>query len=185
MTLSPDASEIAFPLPGVQFDPVEITQSYKEFLARVPARSAAAADPDGYGLTHRRNAPDPWLDAGEGQFDQITGRKRFEEEEFSEFNEQCRDLVFYDIYQSVPFRIGRMRLITLHPVDLYHMHTDSTRKAHVAIETNEDCRLCFRTGLTYHVPVDGRVHVFDTTVPHFAFNAGESDRVHLVMSILD
>lgn len=176
-------TDVAFPLPDLQFDPARIVADYERFLARVPAYDGPGEDP-GYGLTHRRGQ-DPWRDAALGQFDQSTGQKRYEEEEFSEFNEQCSDLVFHDIVRGMPFKIGRVRLITLNPVDIYHMHVDSTRKAHVAIVTNEDTRFLFRTGLTYHVPVDGRVHVFDTTTPHSAYNAGPADRVHLVMSIID
>ncbi|HET8682686.1 MAG TPA: aspartyl/asparaginyl beta-hydroxylase domain-containing protein [Micromonosporaceae bacterium] len=185
MTSTVSENSIAFPLPGLRFDPAAIKAAYREFLARVPDAPAGSSLSTGLGLTHRPGVDDPWRDAGIGQFDQSTGRKRYEEDEFSEFNQACRDLVFYDIYRSMPFRVGRMRLITLSPVDMYHMHTDSTRKAHVAIDTNEDCRLFFRTGLTYHVPEDGRVHVFDTRTHHSAYNAGQTDRVHLVMSIID
>ncbi|MGW5049846.1 aspartyl/asparaginyl beta-hydroxylase domain-containing protein [Actinokineospora sp. NPDC004072] len=176
-------AEVAFPLPDLRFDPARVVADYERFLARVPAYTGPGEDP-GHGLTHRPGQ-DPWRDAALGQYDQATGRKRYEETEFTEFNEHCRDLVFHDIVRAVPFAVGRVRLITLNPVDIYHMHTDSTRKAHVAIVTNEDARLLFRTGQTYHVPVDGRVHVFDTTTPHSAYNAGPADRVHLVMSIID
>ncbi len=178
---SPD---VAYALDGLAFDPRRIRSDYQELLRRAPAYAGLGTDP-GLGLTHRPGAPDPWRDAAIGQFNPVTGAKRYEEEEFSSFQDGCRDLVFFEIYRCVPFRVGRMRLITLDPADIYHMHTDSTRKAHVAVETNEDCRLLFRTGQTYRVPLDGRVHLIDTRTPHSAYNAGEQSRVHLVLSVLD
>lgn len=178
------AHPVAYALPDIGFDASAIVRDYQTFLSRVPAYTGEGDDP-GYGLTHRKGVADPWRDAALGQYDQVTGQKRYEEEEFSEFNEQCLDLVFHDIVKSMPFKVGRTRLITLNPVDIYHMHVDSTRKAHVAIVTNEHSRFLFGSGLTYHVPVDGRVYVFDTKTPHSAYNAGSGDRVHLVMSIID
>ncbi len=184
MTLTPEITDVAHTLPGLAFDAEAIREAYREFVARAPAHTGPGPDP-GFGLTHRRDAADPWRDAAVGQFDPVTGEQRYAEEEFCCFLDACRDLVFHDIYRAVPFRVGRMRLITLDPVDIYHMHVDATRKAHVAVETDEDCRLLFRTGFTYHVPTDGRVHVLDTRTPHSAYNAGAAPRVHLVMSILD
>ncbi|WP_329620190.1 aspartyl/asparaginyl beta-hydroxylase domain-containing protein [Streptomyces sp. NBC_01255] len=183
-TVGPELLEL---VPGLQFDHEELAKAYQQYIERVPM-PASGKEEDRLrrlGLTHRVGAEDPWRDAGNGQYDQETGEKNFEEAEFSVFNEELEDTYFHEIYKSLPFRPGRMRLVTLHPGEIYHMHTDHSRVAHMSIQTNEDCRLLFRTGHTYHVPTDGRIHILNTKLHHSAYNAGGSDRVHLTMTLAD
>ncbi|MGI5500370.1 aspartyl/asparaginyl beta-hydroxylase domain-containing protein [Lentzea sp. CA-135723] len=175
-------------VPGLQFDPEKITEAYQQVVDRVPVTDPA--NPEHrlrrLGLTHRRDAQDPWHDAGNGQFDQATGQKNFEEADFGFFNEELKDTYFYEIYQSLTFQIGRMRLVALHPSEIYHMHTDASRVAHMAIKTNEDARLLLRrNGETYHVPTDGRIHILNTKLHHSAYNAGGDTRIHLTMTIVE
>jgi hypothetical protein len=176
---------LEYTIPGIAFDPAEIQRAYSAVLARVPAAPSGRAEDQlrNLGFTHRANAADPWRDAGVAQFDQ-TGTKRYEEEEFAFFNEALQDTYFYHIYRSLPFRTGRMRLVTLQPNGIDPMHSDVSVVAHIAIVTNEDCRFLYRNGSTYFVPVDGRIRVFDTTQPHSAYNAGRTERVHLTMTVL-
>ncbi len=174
-------------VPGVVFDTEEILRAHQQFLDRVPPAPSGRPE-DRFrrlGLTHRAGAADPWRDAGTGQFDQTTGEKRFEEAEFTVFNQALEDTYFHHIYQSLPFRTGRVRLVTLSPGDLYHMHSDASRVAHLAITTNEDSRFLYRSGGTHHVPVDGRIRVFNTRLPHSAYNAGQTDRIHLTMTVVE
>jgi len=135
-------------------------------------------------LTHRPGATDPFYDGNQSQFDQL-GRKVYREDLFTVFNEELRDTYFWTVYRSLPFRIGRMRLIVLPPATIYRMHRDATKRAHLAITTNPDCRLTWRDGNSFHVPADGSVYVTDTTIEHTAYNAGRSERVHLVMSMVE
>lgn len=60
-------------------------------------------------------------------------------------------------------------------------------RLHMAIETNE---LCFNGGwdenekeFKFHIPADGHVWFINTGVKHFAFNNGDTPRIHLVMSV--
>jgi hypothetical protein len=158
-------------VPGLVVDRVPVTD---------PARPEDRLN--GLGLTHRAGAADPWHDAGTGQFDRRTGARNFEEKEFCCFNGELKDTYFHHIYRSLPFRVGRMRLVALHPGEINHVHAETSRVAHLAITTNEDCRLLFRTGDTYYVPLDGRVHLLDTTRHHSAYNAGATIRIHLTMA---
>lgn len=179
--------DLEYVVPGIELDPHELAHAYQEYLDRVP--DAPSGRPEDrlrkLGLTYRPGAADPWRDAGTGQFDQVTGEKRFEEWEFSEFNEALRDTYFHHLYRSLPFRAGRIRLVALEPSDIYPMHTDASRVAHVAIQTNEDSRFLYRAGTTHHVPVDGRIHVFNTRKPHSAYNAGTTVRIHITMTLVD
>ncbi len=174
-------------VPDLEFDPEAIQEAYREYLERVP-ESPSGRPEDRYrrlGLTHRDGAEDPWRDAGTGQYDQETGLARFAESDFTQFNEALRDTYFHSVFQSLPFRVGRMRLVALEPSEIYHMHTDASRVAHLAITTNEDARFLYRSGGTHHVPVDGRIRVFNTRQPHSAYNAGATSRVHLTMTLVE
>lgn len=178
---------LRYVVPGLEFDPALIQEAYRDYLERVP-QSPSGRPEDRYrrlGLTHRPGAADPWRDAGTGQYDQETGLARFEEAEFSEFNEELAGSYFHEIHRSLPFRVGRMRLVALEPSEIYHMHTDASRVAHIAVTTNEDSRFLYRSGSTHHVPVDGRIHVFNTKMPHSAYNAGSTSRVHLTMTLVE
>jgi hypothetical protein len=178
---------LEYEVPGLEFAPELIHEAYRQYLERVP-ESPSGRPEDRYrrlGLTHREGAQDPWRDAGTGQYDQETGLARFAESEFTQFNEELKDTYFYHVYRSLPFRIGRMRLVALEPSEIYHMHSDASRVAHLAVTTNEDCRFLYRSGSTHHVPVDGRVRVFNTRLPHSAYNAGTSSRVHITMTLVE
>lgn len=183
-TIDPELVEI---VPGLELSHDKLAEAYQQYLDRVPVPPSGKPE-DRFrrlGLTHRPNAEDPWRDAGAGQFNQETGEKYFEESEFSLFNAELEDTYFHEIYRSLPFRPGRIRLVTLRPGEIYHMHTDASRVAHMAIRTNEDSRLLFRSGHTYHVPTDGRVHILNTIRHHSAYNAGATDRVHMTMTLAE
>jgi len=99
-----------------------------------------------------------------------------------------------DIYQTtslaglvekLPFPFSIMRLSVLPPSTIISMHTDASCHAQLAITTNEDCFVAARTGETRHVPVDGKLYVISTTLPHTAFNASSEERIHLSISIYD
>ena len=183
-TIDPELVEV---VPGLELSHDKLVEAYQEYLERVPMPASGKPE-DRFrrlGLTHRPHAEDPWRDAGSGQFNQETGGKYFEEREFSLFNEELKDTYFFEVFNSLPFRPGRVRLVTLRPGEIYHMHTDASRVAHMALQTNEDSRLLFRSGHTYHVPTDGRVHILNTIRHHSAYNAGGTDRVHMTMTLAD
>lgn len=60
-------------------------------------------------------------------------------------------------------------------------------RLHMAIETNEGCTNSWRmpdgTIETCHIPADGSVWFVNQGIPHWAANAGDRDRVHLIMSV--
>src|SRR5690606_14930882 len=99
-----------------------------------------------------------------------TNQKLFLERDFSIFNPDFMDTRFYDVYQRMPFKVGRMRLNLLPPLTVFTMHRDSAPRAHIALTTNPDCFLTSGDGQTHHIPADGNVHIFDTQLPHTAFN---------------
>lgn len=136
-------------------------------------------------FTHRPGAADPFRDGAETQYDLTTGRRRFAEAEFSTFNDQLKDTGFYELYQKLPFTVGRMRVRSLAPGKAMTMHADTSPRAHVALVTNPFCYLTTADGQMHHVPADGNVYVFDTRLEHTAFNASEQPRLQLAIALAD
>ncbi|MBF6063535.1 aspartyl/asparaginyl beta-hydroxylase domain-containing protein [Nocardia terpenica] len=135
-------------------------------------------------LTHRPGAVDPLADGLESQF-APDGTLRYLESEFCCFNDDFADTYFATVWRSVRalYPVGRMRLMIVGPQQIYRMHADATKRAHLAIHTDPDAFLVGPDGHGHHVPADGRLRVFDTRLRHTAFNAGTTQRVHLTISM--
>lgn len=133
-------------------------------------------------LTSRPGAQEPLRD-GEGN---LLGRGA--ETDFTVFNREFEGTVFEDIYRTVPYRLGRVRLMALPPRSCYSFHQDSEPRLHIAIVTNPQAFLLLDAGgnnlKRLHLPADGRLWWVDTRKIHSAMNAGEELRVHLVASII-
>lgn len=168
------------------FDVNLLRSAYEEVKARVePMVGDRSGDPlTCISLTHRPDATDRLAD--ESQF-APEGTLRYLERELCCFNEDFADTYFAVVHQamSAVLPVGRMRLMIVRPGRVYRMHADATKRAHLAIHTDPEAFLVGPTGRGHHVPVDGRVRVFDTRLRHTAFNAGSAERVHVVMSVAD
>ncbi len=171
---------------GLRFDPATIVEAYESVRGLVAPGEAARGEDRlrGISLTHRAGAREPLYDGNESQFN-AQGQKVYHEADFAEFHDAFKGTYFWHIYQSLPFRVGRARLLVLPPLTIYGMHCDGTRRAHIAVSTNPGCRLVSQTGVTFHVPVDGQLYVADTQRAHTAYNAGSTERVHLVFAMAD
>jgi hypothetical protein len=170
------------------FDPRKLLAEYHNIVKRHAIRESLRKDGStlrSISLTHRPGASEPLYDGNNTQYDPATDTKLFLESDFTEFNEAFRKTSFYEIYCGVPFRVGRMRLNLLPPLTVFAMHRDSAPRAHVALDTNKDCFLTSGDGQAHHVPADGNVYVFDTTLPHTALNASGVERIHLTMSLAE
>lgn len=168
------------------FNMEDLVRDCQALVSRYSIRSTPRADGStlrSISLTHRPNAEEPVYDGNNTQFDPKTNARLFEERDFSIFNNEMKHTVFYEIYKSMPFKVGRMRLNLLTPLTVFAMHRDSAPRAHIAIVTNPYCFLACGSGEGYHIPADGNVYVFDTTAPHTAYNASNIDRFHLTMSL--
>lgn len=78
-----------------------------------------------------------------------------------------------------------MRINLLPELTVFSMHRDSAPRAHMAIVTNPSCFLVSGDASVHHVPADGKMHIFDTTTPHTAFNASREARFHLTIALAD
>lgn len=165
-----------------------LVKDYYEILGSHTVRATSRAEGStlrSISLTHRPRAVDPIYDGNNTQFNPETNEKLFLERDFTEFNEDFKGTAFYEVWQKMPFRVGRMRLNLLLPLTVYSMHRDSAPRAHIALVTNPNCFLTSDDAQTHHIPADGNVHIFDTTMPHTAYNASRQDRIHLTMALAD
>jgi len=73
----------------------------------------------------------------------------------------------------------RTRVLLLKPKVCYTIHTDSSKRIHIPIYTNEKCWLIVNKDII-HLPADGNYYEIDTTQEHTALNGSPEDRVHIV-----
>jgi hypothetical protein len=166
-------------------DVARIREDYQRALGLCALRETPRRDGStlrSFSLTHRPRAKDPLHDGNNTQYAPDNSRL-FEEADFTEFNPAFEDTIFYEIYRSMPFSVGRMRLNFLPERTVFPMHRDSATRAHIALKTNENCFLMSGDAQAHHVPTDGNTYIFDTKLPHTALNASREDRIHLTMAV--
>lgn len=105
------------------------------------------------------------------------------EEDFTYFNTEFTDTIFWEIFNSFPHKMGRMRLMKVPAKKCYWMHNDPGMvRYHFAVDTNQDCFILYRDHGHYHIPADGVCYRMNTDEHHTAVNASIEDRIHLVIS---
>jgi hypothetical protein len=145
------------------------------------------------GLTHRQSATNKWLDASGGGKDNQAGKL---ETDFTVWNEELPNYLI-ELVNSLAkehnFTPGRVRIMRLMPKTGLMMHQDSEQRYHLAITTNIGCFICTPTTVGpledyqvrgYHIPADGHFYKIDTTVHHFVYNSGNTERIHLVINAI-
>lgn len=137
-------------------------------------------------LTHRSESNQTPQEGSGSLFEHSTGSWKAYEKDFRFFNEEFKNTYFYEIYREMQKRtngaIGRVRLMRLPPKVCYSLHRDSTIRFHLALVSNPQAFLLFAPAELISIPVDGSVYAVDTRRAHSAFNGGDEDRIHLVMS---
>ncbi len=143
------------------------------------------------GLNHRQNCSNPWLDAAGGYRDNQSYKK---ESDFNVWNDKI-PINFVNLIKSVTkenkVNYGRVRIMRLMPKTGLSYHFDTEKRIHLAITTNPGCFIFSKSDegsefqtQGYHIPADGNFYMVDTTMPHFVYNAGRTERVHLVINCL-
>lgn len=145
------------------------------------------------GLRHRPEAEHKWLDASGGAKDNQHGKA---ETDFSVWHESVPDYLtdcVNTLAKKYNFTIGRVRIMRLMPKTGLMMHQDTEQRYHLAITTNIGCFICTPTTVDpledcqvkgYHIPADSHFYKVDTTVYHFVYNSGDTERVHLVINAI-
>lgn len=118
-------------------------------------------------------------------YEDIHNTQYFDRENEAVLQPVYKETILSDLVSKLPFPFSIIRLSVLPPSSVIAMHTDAACHAQLAITTNQDCFVAARSGETKHVPVDSRLYVFSTTLPHTAFNASLEERIHMSISIFN
>ncbi len=107
---------------AANFDVERLVEDYRTILDSYAIKSSPRADGStlhSISLTHRPDATEPVYDGNNTQYNPTSDEKLFLEKDFSVFNEDFGDTIFYEIYRQAPFNIGRMRLNLLPPLTVF------------------------------------------------------------------
>lgn len=136
------------------------------------------------GLTHSTKdltEEEKILESTGSIMDRETKVRKFNETDFTVFNEKFRNTSLYEIYRSIP-NIGRFRIMTMAGPKCYTIHNDITQRYHYVIETNKDCLFLFPSiRQQFHIPADGNLYKVDTRYRHTFVNGSWGRRIHLVL----
>lgn len=124
---------------------------------------------------------------GQADWDSSTGSRIGQAED--QWDKLHPDLVgtwWEDFFKSLPFKVYRARLLTMHPRSCYSIHVDDNPRLHIAIKTHKQARFIFTDPpVLKHIPADGYIWWVDTRQEHSAMNGSMEDRVHLVMCLVN
>ena len=106
----------------------------------------------------------------------------------SDFSVLCTvfyNTAFEEVYNLLKskYNIGRLRLMKSKPKTCLTWHTDTTKRLHYPISTQEGCLMIIGDEVK-HLP-ENTWWLTNTLVKHTALNASMEDRIHLVASVLD
>lgn len=164
---------------NIQIDLSRLQQDFWKFVDDI-----GFTESNQVGLTHRpghANFPDEGV--GSLVNKSVGSGKYAEEWDYTEFVNEMKHTYMYEIWKTMPFGIGRMRLVKLPPFKCMSFHSDTEKRWHIAIETNPNTFFFFEGMEAHQIPADGYVYKMDATVKHTVFNAHpEKTRYHLVMS---
>ena len=108
------------------------------------------------------------------------------EEEYTEVCSQFKNTYIEEVYNIIKsqWKIGRMRFLMKPPRSCLSWHRDPEKRIHIPIITNPGCRMVIEDE-SYHMPADGSVYITDNSKYHNFFNGGETDRLHLVSTLIE
>ncbi len=120
---------------------------------------------------------DPFLSA--------TGKLKNNTDEkiYSTLNILFQGTIFEDIIKK--HGLYRSRLMWAYPKTCYSLHKDKTKRIHIPLITNDNCKFLFPgTVELVHLPV-GYSYIVDTTKVHSFCNFSEKSRLHFIGCIDD
>lgn len=110
-----------------------------------------------------------------------------QETDFTHFLDEFKETYLFEAYSklSEDYRLGRVRIMSLHPKSCYSFHIDKFPRLHLAIFSEEGMCGMIHDNRVYEVPCNGTVYRVDTTARHTAFNTSfKLSRTHLVADIV-
>lgn len=121
----------------------------------------------------------------DGNYREVEREKKVDESLYTELIEEVKGTYFESIYErlSEHFKVGRLRLLLLEPRNCLSYHRDPEPRLHLPLLTNPGC-LFITDNFCTHLPADGTVYYTNTVRYHTALNGGESNRIHLVATVI-
>ena len=175
----------------IEFDIKRLQKESDELLSRVPWNHHVVK-----GLCMNQIPGDPGSTAGwklRGLYytkpdytgKEIIRERKVDESKYTEFCKEYSGTYFEEIHKELSERwiIGRMRLLLLEPRTCLSYHRDPEPRLHMAVDTNPGAFLVIDDE-QFNIPADGSVWFTDTTNYHTAYNGGETNRIHLIMTYL-
>ncbi len=124
---------------------------------------------------------------GQADWDSSTGSRIGQpEDQWDKLHPDLAGTWWEDFFNSLPFKVYRARLLTMHPRSCYSIHVDDNPRLHIAIKTHRQARFIFtEPPVLKHIPADGHIWWVDTRKEHSAMNGSMEDRIHLVMCLVN
>ena len=115
--------------------------------------------------------------------------KRLNKVDETQYTELCKPFkgtYVEEIYAEISqrWKIGRFRFLMKPPRSCLSWHRDPEKRLHIPIITNPGCRMVIEDE-SFHMPANGSLYITDNTKYHNFFNGGETDRIHLVGTLLE
>ncbi len=85
----------------------------------------------------------------------------------------------YDKFSEVGISLERGRILKAVSGHRHNNHFDYDIRIHLPVFTNSECKMVYGDN-TYHMDADGYLYLINGFRLHHFYNAGETDRVHLV-----
>lgn len=122
----------------------------------------------------------------DADYREVQREEHVDEGMYTELIPEIKNTYFETVYNDLSeyFTLGRMRLLLLEPRNCLSYHRDPEPRLHLPILTNPGC-LFIADHFCAHLPADGTVYYTNTLRYHSALNGGESNRIHLVTTVLD
>jgi hypothetical protein len=149
-------------------------------------------------LKSRPGAENPFMDGIGSLYNRNMYGNQQPEGAFTEWNLPLDNYTRQQIEQLAReqnFVVGRARFMRLNPKTGLSVHSDTTVRYHLVLQTNPRSYFAHNTlehstdpavpsveGRFYHLPADGHWYRVDTTQVHWVYNGGTTERVHLVIS---
>lgn len=145
------------------------------------------------GLNYRPGAEDPWHDAAGSLYDKETKKYIDTDLNFTMWNvfPQFLSDELQKLYSMEQFKPGRVRFMRLLPKTGLSIHSDYEVRYHYVIKTNPhsifgnysevDSTTVQACGEIFNIPANGHWYKVNTRLPHFVYNGGFTERIHLVI----
>ena len=119
-------------------------------------------------------------------YEEVQVERFVNEEIYKVFEPLLMSTYFKNVYDTLSkhYKLGRVRILKLNSRTCLSYHKDPEARLHIPLITNPGA-LMIVDNEACHMQADGAVYYVDTTKYHTALNVGDSERIHLVATIID